>query len=888
MATRMLKLVEVEPEGPSWVSRLQAAIRSFWVGPRSTRDPELAKLLFGENYRTTAGIAVTPENAFTFSAVYNAVLQISNDIAKLPLNLKKRRQDGGSEDYVASSLYNLLKIEPNPEMGSMDLRRTITAHALTCHGGYAEIERDGTGRPVNLWVLTPDRVQPIREKRRNAQGNEEYGPLKYKIDGGKTVLDAMDVLHIRGLGYDGYSAYPVIDKARQAIGLALAAERFGAAFFGNGSTFGGILSTEMDLDEETAKAQIEVIEKYHQSADKAHRLLALPGGWKFSQTGVEPQKAQMNELRDRQVMEVARFFRMPPYRLGVNTPGTVSYASVEMANLDYYTGAMLDWMTTWEQELNRKLIPRLERRQQFVKHNANAFLRADIKTRYESYGMMLDRGVFCADDVLELEDMNPQPDGLGKIYLVQGAQVPKDKVIAIAESNIKKNETPPPAPNPPTPSPVDDEADRAIREAITALTQRAEEAERLVAEARASYETERVARAEAEGRLGANAAELEALRTSEAESLRRVGLAEAIAAERRAEAEQAIEAKAAADEARATAEAEVARAKASEVAAVTASEQASAAATAAETERAAWEAKASEAIEKTAAAHAEVLEAQRQVTESQELLASVKAELKAANEATAAAEEARFSAAAELLTATTDRDAVRQQVAEADQAFQSARAKAESLEADLEAAKTVVSEAEDKATRWATLFDEISAERDAAIEARDAATAKVAEIDAARVEGERREAMARESEASRHAAVLSSHRALIVDVMRRMIDRECDRMRRAQQSPEKLSQAIETFYAGHEELCQTALLPAIRVHLAWTGSTEDPVALTRRLVAQHVEQSIRQLRTVLDGDAGELAVSVTTLLRQWETERVDQIADVVLQRGIDYARGSHS
>lgn len=431
------QLVAVDPPRPSLLQRMRAAVRSFTVPPISVRDPALAKF-FGDGYRSTAGIVVNEENALTCSAVLNAVMQISNDVAKLPLNLRKRTQDGGSEDYVDSKLYNLLKLEPNPEMGSMEFRRTLTAHALTCHGGYAEIERDGLGRPVAIWPLTPDRVRPVRKKIEKL-GKYELGPLKYEIDGGDTVLDASDVVHIHGLGYDGYVGYQIINKARQAIGLALAAERFGGSFFGNGTTFGGIFSTEMDLDEETVNAQRELIEKYHQSSEKAWKNLFLLGGWKYQGgAGVDPQKSQMVETRDKQIEEVARFFRMPPYRLGLNKPGTVSYASVELANLDYYTGALLDWLTTWEQELNRKLIPRLERRQQYIKHNANAFLRADIKTRYDAYAVLLDRGVFNADDVLELEDMSPQSDGLGKIYLVQGAQVPKDKIQAIADSQIAR------------------------------------------------------------------------------------------------------------------------------------------------------------------------------------------------------------------------------------------------------------------------------------------------------------------------------------------------------------------------------------------------------------------------------------------------------------------
>ena len=143
----MSQLVKIStrPPAPSIMARAKAALqalRAAWSGPYSSKDPALSRL-FGSGYENYAGINVTEDNAMTFSAVFSAVLQISADVAKLPLNLHKRRQDGkGADHHVDSRLYYLLKTRPNPETSSMMFRQTLTAHALTCHGGYAEIERD--------------------------------------------------------------------------------------------------------------------------------------------------------------------------------------------------------------------------------------------------------------------------------------------------------------------------------------------------------------------------------------------------------------------------------------------------------------------------------------------------------------------------------------------------------------------------------------------------------------------------------------------------------------------------------------------------------------------------------------------------------------------------
>src|SRR3990167_7821299 len=466
---------------PSMLTRvgqaIRQAIRSYTV-QGSLKDPAFARL-FGSG-SVAAGMPVTYESAFTFSAVYDAVNQISSDVAKLPLNLLKRREDGGSDHYVDAKLYRLLKDEPNPEMGSMVFRRTVQAHALTCKGGFAEIERDGNGRPVGFWVLTPDRVEMFRDERR--------GPLRYRIDGGPTVLEDRNVIHIEGLGYDGYEGYPLITQARQAIGLALAADKFGSSFFANGSTFGGILTTEQDFDpaSEDAKDVREQIEKWHASAEKAHRLLVMGGGFKFHATGVDPEKSQLNDLRDKQIEETARFFNMPLHKLKSLLRATNN--NIEQQDLEYYKGPIVNWITLWEQELNRKCISPLESRQQYIKHNAKAFLRADVAGRTALYSALLDRGVYCADDVLALEDENPQPNGQGKMFLVQWAMVPKDKIQALADATIEKAKRPktqPAAPAAPAADPTTDKrtaAAEALAEEARQLAQQEREA-RIAAEA---------------------------------------------------------------------------------------------------------------------------------------------------------------------------------------------------------------------------------------------------------------------------------------------------------------------------------------------------------------------------------------------------------------------
>ena len=328
----------------SFLSRIRDAVRSYTVGPVSMQDKAIARLLT-DAPPSYAGINVTPETALTYSAVWDAVNQISGDVAKLPLNLMKKLKEGGSEPFIDSKLYKLLKYEPNPEMGSMVFRRTLTMHALTCAGGFAEIERDGAGRPTALWPLTPDRVQPFREQ----LNDKPSGPLKYRIDGGSVTIPASNMIHLHGLGYDGYVGYSLISKARQAIGLALAAEKFGAEFFQGGASFGGILTNDsLFQDEEVEKDTRASISKYQTEAGKLRQFLVLLGGeWKFQQTGITPAESQMNDLRSKQVEEVARFFNMPVHKLKDLDRATNN--NIEQQDLEYYKGCLLTWLTLWEE-----------------------------------------------------------------------------------------------------------------------------------------------------------------------------------------------------------------------------------------------------------------------------------------------------------------------------------------------------------------------------------------------------------------------------------------------------------------------------------------------------------------------------------------------------------
>jgi len=431
-----------------------------WLAKRySLKDPALARL-FGGGGATLAGPIVNEVTAFTCAAFYDGVNQLSSDIAKLPLNLHKRIKGvGGSEVKTDDAKHRMMRYAPNPETTSLEFRRTVTMHALVYGNGYAEIVRDGIGRPRALWPLHPQRVQPFYP-----DGSEPGAPsgvrgeLRYRIDGGPTVLGGQDMFHLRSLSDDGATGINLVAVAREALGLCLASQQFAASFFGHGTRFGGVLKNDMNMvSEEQAKDVMHRVEALHAKADQAFRMLVIGSDWTFHETGTSPTDAQMTELRDQQVTEVARFLNMPLYKLKLNTPGAVSYASVEMASLDYYKGPILTWVTSWEEELTKKLIHSSEWGIEFWKHNVAGFLRGDMKSRADALTTYRAHGVISANEIRDLEDMNPQGGTQGDQYLVQGAMVPADRMDDIIDAQV----APPPAPvvaAPDEPEP-DDEPD---------------------------------------------------------------------------------------------------------------------------------------------------------------------------------------------------------------------------------------------------------------------------------------------------------------------------------------------------------------------------------------------------------------------------------------------
>lgn len=352
-----------------------------------------------------AGIPVNEDTALTLSAVWACVRLITEAEASLPWHVFRRRPDGGRDSQDDNPIDWLLHVQANPEMSAFQFRETILAHALTWGNGYAEIERDGAGRPLWLWHITPERVQVRRDASQQ---------LVYDIsNAGQSdiiTIPAADMFHLKGLGFDGLVGYSVIRLAARSIGLGMAADDHAARHFSSDASPSGILKHPQRLTDMARQNLAEDWQRRHGGQNRRRFIAILEEGMEWVPTSLPPEDSQLLESRQFTPTEIARWFRVPPHKIADLTRAT--FSNIEEQNIEFVVDTVMPWALRLEQEANIKLFGRKQQGVFYTKHNFNARLRGNTAARTTFFTAMLDRGVFSVNDVRELEDLNPiGPDG---------------------------------------------------------------------------------------------------------------------------------------------------------------------------------------------------------------------------------------------------------------------------------------------------------------------------------------------------------------------------------------------------------------------------------------------------------------------------------------------
>lgn len=368
--------------------------------------------------RSAAGVSVTPDKSLQLSAVYACVQVLASSVAQLPLIIYER--DGEAKQRaMLHPLYSLLHDSPNPEQTSFEFREMLMGHLCLRGNAFAEIEWSSSGQVVGLWPLHPDRVRVERDR--------ESGELLYHVTtpGYKTVtLLQYQVWHLRGFGTDGVMGLSPIALQKQAVGLGLAAEEFGARFFGNDARPGGILQHPGELSDGAYDRLREGWLARHGGLDKAHRTAILEEGMTYQQIGIAPNEAQFLETRKFQVTDIARIFRVPPHMIADLDNAT--FSNIEHQGISFVVHTLTPWLVRFEQSIALNMMTPAERARYFAEFLVNGLLRGDISSRYQAYATGRQNGWLSANDIRRLENMNPVADG--DTYLVPLNMMPAGAV----------------------------------------------------------------------------------------------------------------------------------------------------------------------------------------------------------------------------------------------------------------------------------------------------------------------------------------------------------------------------------------------------------------------------------------------------------------------------
>ena len=396
---------------------------------RSRADPKNSmwqsayQFFFGP---TSSGKVVNEKSAMQTTAVYACVRILSETIASLPLHTYQKT-DKGKEKAVDHPLYHLLHDEPNPEMTSFVFRETLMGHLLLWGNAYAQVIRDGRGKVMALYPLMPDKMTVHR-----SEGGELY--YSYSKEGQEHILRSFEVLHIPGLGFDGLLGHSPIAMAKNAIGMAIATEEYGANFFNNGANPGGVLEHPGIIkDPERVRKSWNSV---YAGSGNAHKVAVLEEGMSFKPIGIPPEQAQFLQTRKFQLNEIARIFRVPPHMIGDLEKS--SFSNIEQQSLEFVKYTLTPWLSRWEMAMKKSLLSPSEKKDYFIKHNVEGLLRGDYKTRMEGYSIGIQNGFLSPNDVRELEDLNTIEHG--DVYAVNGNMLKLEDIGAYAKKDVNNDE----------------------------------------------------------------------------------------------------------------------------------------------------------------------------------------------------------------------------------------------------------------------------------------------------------------------------------------------------------------------------------------------------------------------------------------------------------------
>lgn len=380
-------------------------------GSVSVASDDISRIFNVFGHLSAAGVAVNTNTALGVPSVFAAVNFLAGTLAGLPLHVYSKSKDGRKR--ATSGVAPILHSAVNPGMSSFEWRKYSFEQTLTGGRSFTYIERNASGRITNLWPLEPEKT---KVKRTGMVKTYEYQDSNNK----KIVYSADEIIDIPFmLQSDGVSHRGPIQTNKDAIGLAIAATNYGSRFFENGGVPPFAITGNFQSASSAQRASDDLKEGIKKAAEDGKQALAFPAGMEVKPLGVEPEKAQLVELKRFTIEEIARIYSIPPTFLQDLTHGT--FSNTEQQDLHFVKHTVKRWVEQTEQELNLKIFGRGNNRQ-YAEFEMDGLLRGDFKTRMEGYASGVQNGILKPNEARAMENRPDDPEG--DKLMIQGATVP--------------------------------------------------------------------------------------------------------------------------------------------------------------------------------------------------------------------------------------------------------------------------------------------------------------------------------------------------------------------------------------------------------------------------------------------------------------------------------
>lgn len=417
--------------------------------PLSDPDEWLFDGLGGE--KSSSGVKVNDETILTYSPIYRGVSLIADTLAKIPIRVLRRLQPSGKEPDKSHFAWKLVNRKPNDEQTAFVFKQQMQAQATLRGNAFAFIDRLGNGNADQMIPLPGRKVWPVRVD----------GVKFYLFDTGTEIrkLEAVNVLHIRGMGLDSLLGVDTVNKSSDSVGLGLAMQKYSGKFFANNARPSVAIEMEGTPEEADVTRLRSDWNKLHSGLENSHKVALLTGGMKVNPFSAGAKESQLIESRKFSLVDVANWLKVPVHKVGGE--GRTAFASLEQENQSFLDDSLDPWLTTWEEELEDKLLTEQQKEAdshviEFVRKKVVAL---DAQTESNVLTQDVNNGLMNVDEARAIQNRPPLPNGEGQKFRMPA------NIIIIGEDD----EEPPPAPveDPDDEEPEDDDRTRRLKESTT-------------------------------------------------------------------------------------------------------------------------------------------------------------------------------------------------------------------------------------------------------------------------------------------------------------------------------------------------------------------------------------------------------------------------------------